>query len=46
MIKNSFLYCGINNILTGEEDNLFIRWEKINEIGLIGNYFSEEDKIE
>ena len=44
MIKNSFLYCGISNILTGEEDDLFIGWEKINEIGLIENDFSEEDK--
>ena len=46
MIKNSFLYCGISNILTGEEDGLFIGWEKINEIGLIENDFSEEDKID
>ena len=46
MIKNSFLYCGISNILTGEDDDLFIGWEKINEIGLIENDFSEEDKID
>ncbi len=46
MIKNSFLYCGISNILTGEEDDLFIGWEKIKEIGLIENDFSKEDKID
>ena len=46
MIKYSFLYCGISNILIGEEDDLFIGWEKINEIGLIENDFSEEDKID
>ena len=32
MIKNTFLYCGKSNILKGEEDDLFIEWEKINEI--------------
>ena len=46
MIKNCFLYCWISNILIGEEDDLFIGWENINEIGLIENDFSEEDKID
>ena len=46
MIKNSFLYNGISNILIREEDDLFIGWKKINEIDLIDNDFSKEDKID
>ena len=36
----------MSNILTGEEDDLFIGQERINEICLIENDFSEEDKID
>ena len=42
-IKNSFLYCGIKNKLDGTEDEIFVGYEKINEIGKIENDFSKED---
>ena len=37
VIKNSFLYCGITNKLDGTEDEMFVGYEKINEIGIIEN---------
>ena len=43
VIKNSFLYCGITNKLDGTEDEMFVGYEKINEIGIIENDFSKED---
>ena len=46
MINYFFRYFGINNILTVEKDDLFILQEKINEIGLIENDFSEDKSNE
>ena len=44
IVKNSFIFCGISNILDGSEDELFNGFDKLNEQGIIEQNFTTGDK--
>lgn len=43
LVEKSFLVCGISNNMDGSEDDLFIGYDKTNELGFVENDFTKED---